>query len=108
MKSEKKISLIIVQLYNFIIGLLAPIIHVFIILGVLIIFNDSGWDLIIDNLFYKAYAICMVLIFTLLLIPINKYMKKKINMNLIFYLLLSIIMIGLGILSFVFIDKLSI
>ena len=67
--------------------------------------EDSGWDLIIDNLFWKAYTISMIMIFTILLVPMNKYMKKKIKLNVIGYILLSIMSIGLGIGVFVLIDK---
>lgn len=102
---ENNIRLLIVQLYNFIVGLSAAIIHFLIVFGVLIILEDSGWDLIIDNLFWKAYTICMIIIFTILLVPMNKYMKKKIKLNVIGYILLSIMSIGLGIGVFVLIDK---
>jgi len=103
---ESNIRLFIIQLYNFIIGLSAVVIHFIIVFSILMIFNDGGWDSIIDNLFYKAYAIGMGFIFTLLLIPMNRYMKKKINMNVIGYILLSIMSIGLGIGGFFLIDKL--
>ena len=102
---ENNIRLLIVQLYNFIVGLSAAIIHFLIVFGVLIILEDSGWDLIIDNLFWKAYSISMIMIFTILLVPMNKYMKKKIKLNVIGYILLSIMSIGLGIGVFVLIDK---
>lgn len=102
---ENNIRLLIVQLYNFIVGLSAAIIHFLIVFGVLIILEDSGWDLIIDNLFWKAYTISMIMIFTILLVPMNKYMKKKIKLNVIGYILLSIMSIGLGIGVFVLIDK---
>jgi len=78
---ESNIRLFIIQLYNFIIGLSAVVIHFIIVFSILMIFYDGCWDSIIDNLFYKAYAIGMGFIFTLLLIPMNRYMKKKINMN---------------------------
>lgn len=102
---ENNIRLLIVQLYNFIVGLSTAIIHFLIVFGVLIILEDSGWDLIIDNLFWKAYTISMIMIFTILLVPMNKYMKKKIKLNVIGYILLSIMSIGLGIGVFVLIDK---
>ena len=105
---ENNIRLFIVQLYNFIVGLSAAVIHFLIAMVIIIIFNDSGWDLIIENLFYKAYIIGMIVILTLLLVPINKYMKKKINMNLICYILLSIMSIGLGIMACALIEKISI
>ena len=104
---ENNVRLFIVQLYNFIIGLSAPIIHLIIVFCILMIFNDSGWDSIIDKLFYKVYAIGMGVIFALLLVSMNKYMKKKINMNAIYYTLLSIMNIGLGILTFFLVDKMS-
>ena len=105
--SENNIRLFIVQLYNFIVGLSAPIISFIIVVGVLMIFNDSGWELIIANLFNKAYAIGIVVVFTLLLIPMNKYMEKKINMNVVSYILLSFMSVALGIGMFAIVDKLS-
>ena len=102
---ENNIRLLIIQIYNFIIGLSVAIIHYLIVFGVLMIFDDSGWDLIIDNLFWKAYTICMIIIFTILLVPMNKYMMKKINMNVISYILLSIMSIGLGLGVCVLMDR---
>ena len=102
---ENNIRLLIIQIYNFIIGLSVAIIHYLIVFGVLMIFDDSGWDLIIDNLFWKAYTICMIIIFTILLVPMNKYMMKKINMNVISYILLSIMSIGLGVGVLVLVDR---
>ena len=40
------------------------------------------------------------LIFFILLIPFNIYMKKKTNMKTICYIFLSILMIGLGLMTF--------
>ena len=71
------------------------------------IFNDSGWDLIIDNLFEKAYAITIVLVFILLFIPMNTYMKKKIKINIFGYIVLSIMSIGLGVVVCNLVGKLS-
>lgn len=102
---EDNIRLFIIQIYNFIVGLSAAIIHFLIVFGVLMIFEDSGWDLIIDNLFWEAYTISMIIIFTILLVPMNKYMKKKINISVIAYILLSIMSIGLGVGVFVLIDR---
>ena len=102
---EDSIRLFIIQIYNFIVGLSAAIIHFLIVFGVLMIFEDSGWDLVIDNLFWKAYTISMIMIFTILLVPMNKYMMKKINLNVIGYILLSIMSIGFGTRVFVLVDK---
>ena len=102
---ENNIRLLIIKIYNFIIGLSVAIIHYLTVFGVLMIFDDSGWDLIIDNLFWKAYTICMIIIFTILLVPMNKYMMKKINMNVISYILLSIMSIGLGVGVLVLVDR---
>ena len=102
---EDNIRLFIIQIYNFIVGLSVAIIHFLIVLGVLMILENSGWDLVIDNLFWKAYTVCMIIIFTILLVPMNKYMMKKINMNVIGYILLSIMSIGLGIGVLVLVDK---
>lgn len=102
---KDNIRLFIIQIYNFIVGLSAAIIHFLIVVGVLMILENSGWDLVIDNLFWKAYTICMIIIFTILLVPMNKYMIKKINMNVIGYILLSIMSIGLGVGVLVLVDK---
>ena len=102
---EDNIRLFIIQIYNFIVGLSVAIIHFLIVVGVLMILENSGWDLVIDNLFWKAYTICMIIIFTILLVPMNKYMIKKINMNVIGYILLSIMSIGLGVGVLVLVDK---
>ena len=102
---EDSIRLFIIQIYNFIVGLSAAIIHFLIVVGVLMILENSGWDLVIDNLFWKAYTICMIIIFTILLVPMNKYMIKKINMNVIGYILLSIMSIGLGLGVCVLMDR---
>ena len=102
---EDNIRLFIIQIYNFIVGLSAAIIHFLIVVGVLMILENSGWDLVIDNLFWKAYTICMIIIFTILLVPMNKYMIKKINMNVIAYILLSIMSIGLGLGVCVLMDR---
>ena len=101
---ENDIRLILVQLYNFIVGLSAAIIHILIVFGIIMIFGDSDGNFIIDNIFYKAYIIGMIVIFTLLLVPMNKYMKKKINMNVIYYILLSLMSIGLGVVVFFLVD----
>lgn len=104
---ESDIRLFIIQLYNFIIGFSAPLIDLIIAFGILMIFNDSGWDLIIDNLFEKAYAITIVLVFILLFIPMNTYMKKKIKINIFGYIVLSIMSIGLGVVVCNLVGKLS-
>ena len=104
---ESDIRLFIIQLYNFIIGFSAPLIHLIIAFGILMIFNDSGWDLIIENLFEKAYAITIGLVFILLFIPMNIYMKKKIKMNVFCYIVLSIMSIGLGVVACNFMGMLS-
>ena len=86
--------LFLVQLYNFIVGLSAWIIYFITVCISLKYFGEN-------DLFYIILTSFLILIFSILLIPINSSMKKKININTIGYILLSLLMIGLGVITLI-------
>ena len=87
---RNNIRLILAQVYNFIIGLTAWVIFFITLCITLKYFGES-------DLYYIILGSILFLIFSILLIPFNIYMKKKINMNTFCYIFLSILIIGLGI-----------
>ena len=87
---KTNIRLILAQVYNFIVGITAWLIFFITLVFTLKYFGES-------ELYYIILGSILFLIFSILLIPFNIYMKKKINMNIFCYIFLSILIIGLGI-----------
>ena len=91
---KTNIRLILAQVYNFIVGITAWLIFFITLVFTLKYFGES-------ELYYIILGSILFLIFSILIIPFNIYMKKRININTIGYILLSILMIGLGITFFI-------
>lgn len=90
---NKKVVLIISQIYNFVVGFS----------GFALIFIITMVNLgTIQNeiIFYIMQIIIHLIVFSILLIPVNKAMKKRITMKMSRYLILSIFVIILGFLMF--------
>ena len=92
---NKKLVLIISQIYNFVVGFS----------GFALIFIITMVNLgTIQNeiIFYIMQIIIHLIVFSILLIPVNKAMKKRITMQTSSYVILSTFVIGLGFLLFYF------
>ena len=92
---NKKLVLIISQIYNFVVGFS----------GFALIFIITMVNLgTIQNeiIFYIMQIIIHLIVFSILLIPVNKAIKKRITMQTSSYVILSTFVIGLGFLLFYF------
>ena len=90
---NKKLVLIISQIYNFVVGFS----------GFALIFIITMVNLgTIQNkiIFYIMQIFIHLIVFSILLIPVNKAMKKRITMQTSSYVILSTFVIGLGFLLF--------
>lgn len=92
---NKKLVLIISQIYNFIVGFSGfALIFIITMINLGTIQNEI--------IFYIVQIITHLIIFTALLVPVNTVMKKRITMQTSSYVILSTFIIGLGFLMFYF------
>ncbi len=92
---DGKIMFILSIIYNFILGILGIPIALLICGFNMIFFENASGEYI--YLFYVTFSTSMILGIYLLFIKINIFMKKKIKINSIVYIILTIIIFGLGI-----------
>lgn len=103
-KLDNKILLILCQIYNFIVGLSAWVIFFFVNIFGLMYLGEVEAVLFVFLLLIAIYIVLMYL----LLIPLNKKIKRKSNQNTVSYILISSTVFSLGILAFVILGRLNI
>lgn len=92
---NKKLILIISQIYNFTVGFSSfALIFIITMINLGTIQNET--------IFYLVQIITHLIIFTALLVPVNKVMKKRTTIKTSSYVILSTFIVGLGFLMFYF------
>ena len=105
LKKDLKSNLIILvsQIYNFIIGLFGWTIYFIILIFILGIFKN----MIDIYLCYILSGIIFLILLLILLIPMNIKIKRKTGINAIKYIILSIFIIILGMITFLYFSNLE-
>ena len=98
-KNKQPSSLLkFIQLYNFLTGFLGYFVFFISTIFFLFFFKGSNIGLVFASIFVSIPLL-------LLILPINAKVKKKINMNTIGYIVLSVTMLLLGFVTFIISEK---